>query len=253
MNDSIVQLANIYKRLGDEQVLAGLNLSVPRGETLVIMGRSGAGKSVILKHMIGLMAPDRGEVYFDGHRLDTLKHAELQQVRRRIGMLFQGAALFDSMTVAENVSLGLRKHTRMSEGEIREVVRAKLAAVGLSGVEEKMPAELSGGMRKRVGLARAIAMDPELVLYDEPTTGIDPITADAIKNLILDTQRQFGVTSVVVTHDVSNALKLGTLISLLVDGRIIFSGTSGEVKSTDNPYVRQFLEGSAEGPYRVHT
>ncbi len=253
MNDSIVQLANIYKRLGDEQVLAGLNLSVPRGETLVIMGRSGAGKSVILKHMIGLMAPDRGEVYFDGRRLDTLKHAELQQVRRRIGMLFQGAALFDSMTVAENVSLGLRKHTRMSEGEIREVVRAKLAAVGLSGVEEKMPAELSGGMRKRVGLARAIAMDPELVLYDEPTTGIDPITADAIKNLILDTQRQFGVTSVVVTHDVSNALKLGTLISLLVDGRIIFSGTSGEVKSTDNPYVRQFLEGSAEGPYRVHT
>ncbi len=253
MNDSIVQLANIYKRFGDEQVLAGLNLSVPRGETLVIMGRSGAGKSVILKHMIGLMAPDRGEVYFDGRRLDTLKHAELQQVRRRIGMLFQGAALFDSMTVAENVSLGLRKHTRMSEGEIREVVRAKLAAVGLSGVEEKMPAELSGGMRKRVGLARAIAMDPELVLYDEPTTGIDPITADAIKNLILDTRRQFGVTSVVVTHDVSNALKLGTLISLLVDGRIIFSGTSGEVKSTDNPYVRQFLEGSAEGPFRVHT
>jgi len=253
MNDSIVQLANIYKRFGDEQVLAGLNLSVPRGETLVIMGRSGAGKSVILKHMIGLMAPDRGEVYFDGRQLDTLKHAELQQVRRRIGMLFQGAALFDSMTVAENVSLGLRKHTRMSEGEIREVVRAKLAAVGLSGVEEKMPAELSGGMRKRVGLARAIAMDPELVLYDEPTTGIDPITADAIKNLILDTRRQFGVTSVVVTHDVSNALKLGTLISLLVDGRIIFSGTSGEVKSTDNPYVRQFLEGSAEGPFRVHT
>lgn len=253
MNDSIVQLTNIYKRFGDEQVLAGLNLSVPRGETLVIMGRSGAGKSVILKHMIGLMAPDRGEVYFDGRQLDTLKHAELQQVRRRIGMLFQGAALFDSMTVAENVSLGLRKHTRMSEGEIREVVRAKLAAVGLSGVEEKMPAELSGGMRKRVGLARAIAMDPELVLYDEPTTGIDPITADAVKNLILDTQRQFGVTSVVVTHDVSNALKLGTVISLLVDGRIIFSGTSGEVKSTDNPYVRQFLEGSAEGPFRVHT
>ncbi len=253
MNDSIVQLANIYKRFGDEQVLAGLNLSVPRGETLVIMGRSGAGKSVILKHMIGLMAPDRGEVYFDGRRLDTLKHAELQQVRRRIGMLFQGAALFDSMTVAENVSLGLRKLTRMSEGEIREVVRAKLAAVGLSGVEEKMPAELSGGMRKRVGLARAIAMDPELVLYDEPTTGIDPITADAIKNLILDTRRQFGVTSVVVTHDVSNALKLGTLILLLVDGRIIFSGTSVEVKSTDNPYVRQFLEGSAEGPFRVHT
>ena len=252
MNDSIVQLEDVYKSFGDEQVLAGLNLSVPRGETLVIMGRSGAGKSVILKHMVGLISPDGGEVYFDGRRLETLKHAELQQVRKRMGMLFQGAALFDSMTVAENVSLGLRKHTSLSEGEIRRVVTAKLSAVGLSGVEEKMPAELSGGMRKRVGLARAIAMDPELVLYDEPTTGIDPITADAINNLILDTRRQFGVTSVVVTHDVANALKVGTMISMLVEGRVIFSGSPDEVKSTDNPYVRQFLEGSAEGPHKVH-
>jgi phospholipid/cholesterol/gamma-HCH transport system ATP-binding protein len=251
MNDSIIQLEDVYKRFGDEQVLAGLNLSVPRGEILVIMGRSGAGKSVILKHMVGLISPDRGEVYFDGRRLNTLKHAELQQVRKRMGMLFQGAALFDSMTVAENVSLGLRKNTSLSEGEIRQVVTAKLSAVGLSGVEQKMPAELSGGMRKRVGLARAIAMDPELVLYDEPTTGIDPITADAINNLILDTRRQFGVTSVVVTHDVANALKVGTLISMLVDGRVIFSGNPDEVKGTDNPYVKQFLEGSAEGPHKV--
>jgi len=252
MNDSIVQLADVYKRFGEEKVLTGLNLSVPRGETLVIMGRSGAGKSVILKHMVGLMRPDRGRVYFDGTRLDTLKRAELQQVRKRMGMLFQGAALFDSMTVAENVSLGLRKHTRLSESEILEVVKAKLSAVGLSGVEEKTPAELSGGMRKRVGLARAIAMDPEVVLYDEPTTGIDPITADSINNLILDTRRQFGVTSVVVTHDVASALKVGTVISLLVDGRIIFSGSPDEVKSTDNPYVRQFLEGSAEGPHEIN-
>ena len=252
MNDSIVQLEDVYKRFGEEKVLTGLNLSVPRGETLVIMGRSGAGKSVILKHMVGLMRPDRGRVYFDGTRLDTLKRAELQQVRKRMGMLFQGAALFDSMTVAENVSLGLRKHTRLSESEILEVVKAKLSAVGLSGVEEKTPAELSGGMRKRVGLARAIAMDPEVVLYDEPTTGIDPITADSINNLILDTRRQFGVTSVVVTHDVASALKVGTVISLLVDGRIIFSGSPDEVKSTDNPYVRQFLEGSAEGPHEIN-
>lgn len=252
MNDAIIQLENLYKSFGDERVLTGLDLSVPRGETLVIMGRSGAGKSVILKHMVGLMSPDRGEVYFDGHRLNTLKRAELERMRKRMGMLFQGAALFDSMTVAQNVSLSLRRHTRMSEEEIRTVVTAKLVAVGLSGVEEKMPAELSGGMRKRVGLARAIAMDPELVLYDEPTTGIDPITADAINNLILDTRRQFGVTSVIVTHDVASALKVGTLISLLVEGRIIFSGNPEEVQNTDNPYVRQFLEGSAEGPHKLY-
>ena len=252
MNDAIIQLENLYKSFGDERVLTGLDLSVPRGETLVIMGRSGAGKSVILKHMVGLMSPDRGEVYFDGHRLEALKRGELERMRKRMGMLFQGAALFDSMTVAQNVSLALRKHTRMSEEEIHTVVTAKLAAVGLSGVGEKMPAELSGGMRKRVGLARAIAMDPELVLYDEPTTGIDPITADAIDNLILDTRRQFGVTSVIVTHDVASALKVGTLISLLVEGRIIFSGNPEELKNTDNPYVRQFLEGSAEGPHKVY-
>ena len=233
-------------------MLSDLSLSVPRGETLVIMGRSGAGKSVILKHMVGLLNPDRGAVLFDGRRLDRMRRAELQQARKRMGMLFQSSALFDSMTVAENVSLGLRKHTRLGEKEIAAKVEAKLAAVGLAGIEQKMPAELSGGMRKRVGLARAIAMDPELILYDEPTTGLDPITADAINNLIIETRDKFGVTSVVVTHDVNTVLKVGSTVALLNEGKIIFSGTPAELKSTDNPYVRQFLEGRAEGPIKVH-
>ena len=233
-------------------MLSDLSLSVRRGETLVIMGRSGAGKSVILKHMVGLLNPDRGAVLFDGRRLDRMRRAELQQARKRMGMLFQSSALFDSMTVAENVSLGLRKHTRLGEKEIAAKVEAKLAAVGLAGIEQKMPAELSGGMRKRVGLARAIAMDPELILYDEPTTGLDPITADAINNLIIETRDKFGVTSVVVTHDVNTVLKVGSTVALLNEGKIIFSGTPAELKSTDNPYVRQFLEGRAEGPIKVH-
>ena len=248
MDKAIVELVGVFKNLGGQQVLSDLNLAVPRGETLVIMGRSGAGKSVILKHMIGLMTPDRGGVYFDSQRLDTLSRPELNKVRKHFGMLFQSSALFDSMTVAENVALGLRCHTKMSEAQIRRVVEEKLAAVGLSGVEDKMPSELSGGMRKRVGLARAIAMDPEVILYDEPTTGLDPITADAINNLILETRRKFGVTSVVVTHDVNSALKVGTLISLLAGGRIRFSGTVDELKRTDNPLVKQFIEGRAEGP-----
>ena len=249
MDKGIIQLESVCKRLGDQSVLKDLNLTVPHGETLVIMGRSGAGKSVVLKHMIGLITPDAGGVYFDGKRLDNLNRAELNEVRKRMGMLFQGAALFDSMTVGENISLGLRHHTDLTGAEIRRVVAEKLEAVGLSGIEDKIPSELSGGMRKRVGLARAISMNPEVILYDEPTTGLDPITADAINNLILDTQRQFGVTTVVVTHDVNSAMKVGTVISLLVNGKIIFTGTAQEMKSTDNPYVRQFVEGRAEGPH----
>ena len=252
MQSAIMELAGVYKSLGAQPVLRDLNLSVLRGETLVIMGSSGAGKSVILKHMVGLMAPDRGAVLFDGRRLDRMNRPELQQARKRMGMLFQGAALFDSMTVAENVSLGLRKHTKLGEKEIAAIVEAKLAAVGLAGSQNKIPAELSGGMRKRVGLARAIAMDPELILYDEPTTGLDPITADAINNLIIETRDKFGVTSVVVTHDVNTLLKVGSTVSLLNEGKIIFSGAPAELKSTDNPYVRQFLEGRAEGPIKVN-
>lgn len=251
MDTPLVELRKVSRRLGGQQVLDSLDLEVRRGETVVIMGRSGAGKSVILKHMVGLMRPGSGEVLFDGVRLDSLSRAGLRDVRRRLGMLFQQAALFDSMSVGENVGLGLRKHTGKSRREIDEIVARKLAIVGLAGTEDKMPAELSGGMRKRVGLARAIAMDPELVLYDEPTTGLDPITADAINELILETRKRTGVTAVVVTHDVASALKVGTRICLLVGGRVIYSGSPEDVGRTDNPYVRQFIEGRAEGPISV--
>jgi len=244
----LIELQSIYKSLGDQQVLDDLNLTIERGETMVIMGRSGVGKTVILKHIIGLMKPDNGQVLFDSLRLDILSRPQLNEVRKRFGMLFQSSALFDSMTVGENVSAALRRHKKMTPEEIHRVVAAKLQAVGLTGIENKMPDELSGGMRKRVGLARAIAMDPEVVLYDEPTTGLDPITADQINDLILETRRKFDVTSVVVTHDVTSALKVGTVICLLVNGRINFSGRPEDVRNTDNPYVRQFLESRAEGP-----
>ena len=244
----LIELKSIYKSLGGLQVLDDLNLTIDRGETLVIMGRSGVGKSVILKHIIGLMKPDNGQVLFDGRRLDNLSRPQLNEVRKHFGMLFQASALFDSMSVGGNVSAALRRHTTMTPEQIRGVVAAKLEAVGLTGTEDKMPDELSGGMRKRVGLARAIAMDPEVVLYDEPTTGLDPITADQINDLILETRRRFGVTSIVVTHDVTSALKVGTRICLLVNGNINFSGRPEDVRATDNPYVRQFLESRAEGP-----
>lgn len=246
--DAIIEMRQVCKRLGGQKVLDGLDLAVPRGETLVIMGRSGAGKSVILKHMIGLMRPDSGEVLFDGAPLGQMSRIHLNEVRKRFGMLFQGAALFDSMSVGNNISAGLRRHSRFSPAEIEDVVRLKLKAVGLSGVEARMPAELSGGMRKRVGLARAIAMDPEVILYDEPTTGLDPITADSINDLIVDTRRNLGVTSVVVTHDVQSALKVGTRFCFLLEGRIYFNGSGEQLRSTGDPAVRQFLEGRAEGP-----
>ena len=249
----LIELKSICKSLGDQQVLDDLNLTIKRGETVVIMGRSGVGKTVILKHIIGLMKPDNGQVLFDSLRLDILSRPQLNEVRKRFGMLFQSSALFDSMTVGENVSAALRRHKKMTSEEIHRVVAAKLQAVGLTGIENKMPDELSGGMRKRVGLARAIAMDPEVVLYDEPTTGLDPITADQINDLILETRRKFGVTSVVVTHDVTSALKVGTLICLLVNGKINFTGRPEDVKNTDNPYVCQFLDTQAGGPSRSKT
>ncbi len=185
---------------------------------------------------------------FDGQRLDTMRRPELAAVRRRLGMLFQGAALFDSLTVGRNVALGLEYHRKLGAAEIRERVAAKLASVGLTGIEERMPGELSGGMRKRVGLARALALDPEVILYDEPTTGLDPITADQINDLILELQRGGGVSGVVVTHDVASALKVGTMICLLVEGRVVFTGTPDQVRSTADPLVRQFIEGRAAGP-----
>lgn len=228
-----------------------MNLEIEAGKTTVIIGRSGGGKSVLLKHIIGLIKPDRGRILVDGVDITTLNDKDLNEIRKKFGMLFQEAALFDSMTVGDNVAFPLREHTRMKENEIREVVADRLRAVGLSGVEAKMPSELSGGMRKRVGLARAIAMRPQIVLFDEPTTGLDPVMTEAINHLIIETQERFEFTCVVISHDVQSIFRIGHRIAMLYGGKIIAHGTPEEIKKTDNPVIRQFLAGSLDGPIKV--
>ncbi len=250
-NHNMIELRGVYKSFGAQQVLRGLDLQVPRGRVTVIIGRSGSGKSVVLKHMIGLIRPDRGQVLVDGSDLTRLDDRQLNQVRRRFGMLFQDAALFDSMNVLDNVAFPLREHTKLPEKEIRRIVARKLRLVGLEGVEEKMPSQLSGGMRKRVGLARAIALDPEIILFDEPTTGLDPLMTDAINRLIKDTQAELGVTAVVISHDIEGAYQVGHQISMLYQGRIIASGTPQEIRQSEDQVVQQFLHGRAEGPIEV--
>jgi phospholipid/cholesterol/gamma-HCH transport system ATP-binding protein len=229
-------------------VLDGVDLDIASGESIVVMGRSGVGKSVLLKHIVRLMEPDSGTIEVDGDDITVMKEKELNAVRRRFGMLFQGAALFDSLTVGENVALPLREHLRWEEPRIRDRVRERLEWVGLSGVEAMKPASLSGGMRKRVGLARAIVMDPQFILYDEPTTGLDPIMADVIDKLIRSLQRRMGVTTVVVTHDMTSAFKVADRVAMLHEGRIVYTGTAEEARQTTHPLVRQFIEGTSEGP-----
>uniref|UniRef100_A0A832I417 ABC transporter ATP-binding protein n=1 Tax=Eiseniibacteriota bacterium TaxID=2212470 RepID=A0A832I417_UNCEI len=247
----MIEIRGLRRRLGTKQVLDGVDLDVRKGETIVVMGRSGTGKSVLLKHVIGLMTPDEGSIRVDGVEIVGLRERELNAVRRRFGMLFQGAALFDSLTVGENVALPLREHTDLDRAEIARRVSERLEWVGLAGVEDMKPASLSGGMKKRVGLARAIAMDPDVVLYDEPTTGLDPIMADAIDRLIRGLQRRLGVTSVVVTHDMTSAFKVADRMAMLHDGRVVFTGTVDEARQTSDPLVRQFIEGTSEGPIRA--
>ncbi|MFH1060878.1 MAG: ABC transporter ATP-binding protein [Pseudomonadota bacterium] len=249
--DAIIELKAVTKRFGAQRVLDGLNLAVPRGQTTVIIGRSGGGKSVILKHMIGLIKPDQGQVLVDGQDLGPLDDRELNQVRKRFGMLFQDAALFDSMSVFENVAFPLREHTRLHEKQIREVVEEKLALVGLSGHEAKMPAQLSGGMRKRAGLARAIALEPEIILFDEPTTGLDPLMTDAINRLIKTTQEHLGVTAVVISHDIQGAYQVAHQMAMLYLGKIIAVGPPDEIRDSDDAVVQQFIHGRAEGPIEV--
>jgi phospholipid/cholesterol/gamma-HCH transport system ATP-binding protein len=244
----MIRIRGLSKRLGSKQVLEGLDLDIEKGVTVVVLGPSGTGKSVLLKHIIGLMTPDRGTVEIDGVNIVGMKERDLDEVRKRFGMLFQGAALFDSMTVGENVGLSLREHTKMNEREIRRRVSERLEWVGLKGVEDMKPASLSGGMRKRAGLARAIAMDPQFILYDEPTTGLDPIMADVINHLIRDLQRRMGVTSIVVTHDMTSASKVADRMAMLYGGRVVFQGTPAEVHATTDPLMRQFIEGSSTGP-----
>lgn len=244
----MIELQNLHKSFGAKVVLNGLNLTIKDGETLVIIGRSGIGKSVLLKHISGIMEPDEGKIVIDGTDIFSLSSREQSSFRLSIGMLFQGAALFDSLNVRENVGFSLYEHTKMAEAEIREKVHEKLGRVGLEDVEDLMPAELSGGMKKRVGLARAICNEPKIILYDEPTTGLDPINSDVINELILAMQKQLKVTSVVVTHDMTSAYKVANRIAMLHDGKIIAIGTVDEMKNSKNPMVQQFITGSARGP-----
>ena len=244
----MIVVKQLEKKFGAKKVLNGLDLTITDGESLVIIGRSGCGKSVLLKHIIGLLKPDSGHIFIDERDITAMKDAELNELRKRFGMVFQGAALFDSMTVAENVALPMREHSQMTEAAVRERVTEKLSMVGLEGVEDVHPASLSGGMKKRVGLARAMAIDPEFILYDEPTTGLDPIMADAINDLIRSLQRKLAITSVAVTHDMRSAYKIGDKIAMLHDGKIIYEGAPKEIQKCEDPVVCQFISGSASGP-----
>ncbi|MBI1724889.1 MAG: ABC transporter ATP-binding protein [Candidatus Tectomicrobia bacterium] len=244
-------MRGLAKSFGANRVLQGLDLKIPAGRITVIIGRSGEGKSVLLKHMIGLLRPDQGQVLVDGEDITRLRGRELNRVRAKFGMLFQGAALFDSMNVAENVAFPLREHSRLSPEEIASRVREKLRLVGLDGVEDRMPSQLSGGMRKRVGLARAIIRGPEIILYDEPTTGLDPILTDSIDRLIVRTQETLNITSVLISHDLDRALAFADFVAMLHQGRIVAQGAPEELRTMDDPLVRQFLTGSAEGPIQV--
>lgn len=241
MPDACIDIINVHKSFGRQNVLEGIDLSVPRGKISVILGRSGIGKSVLLKHMIGLIRPDKGKVIVDGVDIMSLSKPELNKFREKFGMLFQGAALFDSLTVFENVAFPLVEHTDYDKVTIAKIVKQKLALVGLHGVEEKMPAELSGGMKKRVGLARAIALEPEIILYDEPTTGLDPVMADSVDRLILDTQRKLGITSVVISHDIKSAFEIGDKIAMIEEGKIIAEGDREQFKKSPHPLVQRFL------------
>ncbi len=247
----IIELSGVRKRFGDQEVLRGLDLAIEEGAVSVIIGRSGGGKSVLLKHVIGLLRPDQGTVTVDGEAIQDMSDRQLNAVRRKFGLLFQEAALFDSMTVYENVAFPLREHTRMSSREVREVVEAKLASVGLSDMGYKMPSELSGGMRKRVGLARAIALDPKIVLFDEPTSGLDPVVGAAINELILQTRDEFGATCLVISHDIQATMRIADRVYMLFEGGIVASGTPEEIAASDDPVVQQFIQGRAEGPIKI--
>jgi len=244
----MIRIVDLHKSFGTKKVLKGVNLEIGDGETMVIIGQSGSGKSVLLKHIIGMLKPDSGQVFIDGVDITALRERELLPILRKFGMLFQGAALFDSLTVAENVAFGLKRYTRHSREEIDAIVSESLAKVGLRGVEKLMPHELSGGMKKRVGLARAIAYKPQIILYDEPSTGIDPIRADSINELINQMKHDLAVTSVVITHDMVSSYKVADRIAMLYNGVIIEIGTPAEIQASANPVVQQFIGGRARGP-----
>jgi len=246
----MIKISDLHKSFNRNCVLKGINLEIYDGETITIIGGSGCGKTVLLKHIIGLLRPDIGKVYVDDIDICGLNNRQLNEIQKKFGFLFQSGALFDSLTAAENVAFGLR-NMNLPEGVIRRKVQDCLTHVGLADVGDVKPAELSGGMKKRVALARAIARDPKYILYDEPTTGLDPIFADAINDLIIHLQNTLKITSIVVTHDLKSAYKVSNRIAMLYDGKIIEIGSPDEIKSTKNPFVRQFIEGSSEGPIKL--
>lgn len=250
VNDVMIRLNNLKKSFGPQDVLRDVSLDIRRGETMVIIGQSGGGKSVILKHMIGLLQPDGGKVSIDGNVISTPDFFDTKTIRKKMGMLFQNGALFDSMNAGENIAFALREHDKsLTEDDIQDIVTEKLKMIHLKPeFRTKMPSELSGGMRKRLALARVIALNPEVILYDEPTTGLDPITSDVINDLIIDMQQQLGVTSVVVTHDMTSAYKVADHMAMLYDGHIIDYGTPDEIRNTKNPYVKQFITGQRKLP-----
>ena len=242
----MIEARQLKKSFGPQRVLDGVDLRVEKGESVVIIGRSGGGKSILLKHLIGLLRPDEGDVIIDGESIAPMNERQLLKVRRKFGMLFQGAALFDSLTVAENVAFVLRREGKLTEPEITKIVDQALDMVDLGGTQNKKPGELSGGMRKRVGLARAIVYEPEIVLFDEPTTGLDPIVADSIDQLIVRVREQLEVTTVAVTHDMRSARRIGQRILMLYHGRIHFTGTPDEVFRSKDPLVYRFVNGISD-------
>lgn len=237
----MIIIEDLHKSFKDNYVLRGVNLKIEKGKTTVILGKSGCGKTVLVKHIIGLMKPDKGKIYVDGQEITSLKGTALTKVIKKFGMLFQGTALFDSMTVEENIAFPLVEHTDLSYDKIRRLVLEKLKVVGLEGVENKYPSELSGGMKKRVGFARAMALDPEYIIFDEPTTGLDPITAASIDKLMIETQRKYGLTFIVITHDIQSTLRIAHKIALLDSGEIVEEGTPSEIIKSPNPTMREFV------------
>ena len=243
MEDAFIRYVDVHKSFGGKAVLRGVSLDVGRGETVVILGGSGSGKSVLLRHTIGLHRPDAGRVFVDGVDTTELDEEAMQEVRMKVGMLFQAGALFDSMTVYDNIAFPLVEHTDWSEDRVSNRVDEVLGLVELEGVRDLMPADLSGGMRKRVALARSISLSPQAILYDEPTTGLDPVTASAINRLIRSLQSRLGITSIVVTHDIQSAFTVADRVAFLQEGRIAFQGTVSEARASSQPALREFLNG----------
>ena len=244
----VISVKNLVKNFGDRRILNGISVDIYEGETLVIMGGSGCGKSTFLRHLIGSIRPDSGEVWMFGQDIAKTSDEAMDEIRKKFGMLFQSGALFDSLTVAENIALPLREHSKLDENIISIVVKMKLELVGLRGFENLMPSQLSGGMKKRVGLARAIAMDPKIVFYDEPTAGLDPVMTGVIDKLTIDLTKKLRITSVVVTHDMNSVFRIADRIVMLHQGNILQIGTPDEIKHSKNPHVQQFITGEAEGP-----